>query len=153
MVVGLSVFGSKHRENHLEPRERLERVRLTDEHEIHLSAMQAMRVAGDADFYLAFEHLHQCIVRGCVLAQALTFVEGEERHAAGGPFNDFAADDRAVLVVDVVKDFGDLSAGESFGIGWGFWFQMKSGNHSFTFRQHKALPIDSSLLASGKYRV
>ena len=104
----VSVWETNHRENHFEPRERLERVRLTGGHENHLAAMKAVRVACDADFCLAFDYLHNRIERGRVLAQALAFVEGEDRHAASGPFNDFAADDRAVLVVDEFKDLGDL---------------------------------------------
>src|ERR1035437_9454695 len=54
----VSGSGSNHRENHLEPLQRLERVRLTGGHENHLAALQAMRLASDADFRLAFEHLH-----------------------------------------------------------------------------------------------
>lgn len=70
--------------------------------------MQVVRVADDADFCLAFEHLQQRIERGRVLAQTLAFIEGEKRHTSCGFFNDFAADDRAVLVVNVCKDLGEL---------------------------------------------
>ena|ERR1035437_5549031 len=107
----VSGSGSNHRENHLEPLERLERVRLTGGHENHLAALQAMRLASDADFRLAFEHLHERIERCRVLTQALSFVEGEERHAAGGPLDDLATDDRAVLVVDEFRGLGHLVAG------------------------------------------
>src|ERR1035437_4436765 len=59
-------------------------------------------------------------------AQSLAFVEGEERHAAGGPLDDLAAHDRAVLVVDEFRGLGHLVAGQSFRFGWGFWFHNSS---------------------------
>src|ERR1035437_2641618 len=122
----VSGSGSNHRENHLEPLERLECVRLTGGHENHLAALQAMRLASDADFRLTFHHLHQRIERSCVFAQSLAFVEGEERHTAGGPLDDLAAHDRAVLVVDEFRGLGHLVAGWSFRFGWGFWFHTSS---------------------------
>src|ERR1035437_125787 len=122
----VSGSGSNHRENHLEPLERLERVRLTGGHENHLAALQAMRLASDADFRLAVEHLHERVEWSCVFAQSLAFVEGEERHTAGGPLDDLAAHDRAVLVVDEFRGLGHLVAGWFFRFGWGFWFHNSS---------------------------
>ena len=104
----VSSSGSNHREYHFELGDRIESVRFAGGYENHLAAMQVVRVADDADFCLAFEHLQQRIERGRVLAQTLAFIEGEKRHTSCGFFNDFAADDRAVLVVNVCKDLGEL---------------------------------------------
>ena len=54
-------------------------------HENHFTAGQVMRLAGNMNFHLAFDHLHQRIERRGVLAQALALVRGKERHTAGGP--------------------------------------------------------------------
>lgn len=118
----VSGSGSNHRQNHLEPLQRLEGVRLLRGHENHLAVMQVMRLASDADFRLAFEHMRERIERGRVFAQSLAFVEGEERHTAGGLLDDLAADDGTVLVADEFQGPSHLGAGESFGSGWGFWF-------------------------------
>jgi hypothetical protein len=103
-----SSSGSNHREYQFELGDRIESVRFTGGYKNHLTAMQVVRVADDADFCLAFEHLQQRIERGRVFAQTLAFIEGEKRQASYGFFNDFAADDRAVLVVNVCKDLGEL---------------------------------------------
>lgn len=75
-------------------------------------------MAGNRDFDIAFEHLRERIERSRVLAQALSYVEREESHVADGLFDDRAADDGAVLAGDEFRDFGDLSAGETFAFGW-----------------------------------
>jgi len=49
--------------------------------------MQALRLASDADFRVAFHHLHQRVERGGVLPQALVFVKCEERRVASGFFD------------------------------------------------------------------
>jgi hypothetical protein len=46
-------------------------MRLTGRQENHLSALQAVGLAGNQDFGFTFQHLHQRIERRCVLAQAL----------------------------------------------------------------------------------
>jgi len=109
------VSGSDHRENHLEPPERLEGVRLTCWHENYFAAPQAVWVAGNHNFCFAFHHLHQCVERGRVFAQSLSFVEGENRHAAGGLLDDLAAHNGTVLVADEFSDLGRLDTRESFG--------------------------------------
>ena len=83
-------------------------------HENHFAASYAIRVASDADFRHAFEHLHECIERGRVLAQVLSFIECEDGYRAGWSLDDFAADDRAVPVVHQLgglRDFGAESCG------------------------------------------
>ena len=65
-----------------------------------------MRLAGNMNFHLAFDHLHQRVERRGVFAQALAFVKGKYRHRAGGFLDQFAAHDGAVLVID---QFGGLT--------------------------------------------
>ena len=48
--VEINQLGSDHRENHLEPRDRLEGVRLARRHENHFAALQAVGVAGNHNF-------------------------------------------------------------------------------------------------------
>lgn len=88
----LSGPGPDHRENHLEPFERLERVRLTGGHQNHFAALQPVELAGNHNLGRAFHHLHQRVERGRMLAQALAFVEGEDCHSAGGLLDDLPAD-------------------------------------------------------------
>ena len=111
----VSGSGSNHRENHLEPLQRLERVRLTGGHENHLATLQAVGLAGNHDFRLTFHHLHQRVEWSCVFAQSLAFVEGEDRHAAGGLLDNLAADDGTVLIVHQFGRPHGLGTGEPFG--------------------------------------
>jgi hypothetical protein len=53
--------GSNHRENHLEPLERLEGVRLLRGHEYRLAALQLVSLAGNHNLDFAFEHMHEGI--------------------------------------------------------------------------------------------
>ena len=66
------------------------------------------------------------VIARLVLAQALSNIERKESHVAGGLFDDLAANDGAVLVGDEFRDFDDLSARETFGLGWGFWLHNSS---------------------------
>ena len=52
-------------------------MRLLRGHENHLAAMQVIRLASDADFRLAFDHMHERIERDRVFAQSLAFVEAK----------------------------------------------------------------------------
>src|SRR5690242_542189 len=92
-------------------------------HENHLAALQAMRFAGDADFDITFEHVDERIEGSRVLAQALTFVECEDGHGTGRLLDDFAADNRAVLVVHQLCGLRNFSAESS-------WFWLSGFFHS-----------------------
>ena len=83
--------------------------------------MQVMRRAGDDDFRLAFEEMHQRIKRRRVLTQFLSVVEGEDCHVTSWLLDNFAADNGAVLVGYQLGCLRDFSAGESFRFGWGVW--------------------------------
>jgi hypothetical protein len=90
----------------------LKSVLLLRGHENHLAAMQTMRLASDADFRVTFVHMHEPIERGRVLAQALSFVKGEDCHSARRLLHDFAADNGAVLVAHQGhRDLGAESGG------------------------------------------
>jgi hypothetical protein len=58
-------------------------VRLVNGQEEHLAPTDAMQVARYRDGSFALEDLDQRVVRGGVLTQLLTGVEGEERDVAG----------------------------------------------------------------------
>jgi hypothetical protein len=122
-MIVFAVSGANHRQNHLEPLQRFERVRLLCRQENHLTAMQAMRLAGNADFHFAFEHMHERVERSRVLTQALSFVECEDRHVTGRFLDNLAADFGAVLVIHQVGGLRDFATWEPFEFGRGFWLQ------------------------------
>jgi hypothetical protein len=64
----VSSSGSDHREDNLASLPRRERVRLMRGHEDHLTALNPMRLAGDCNFPLAFQHLHERVERRRVFA-------------------------------------------------------------------------------------
>ena len=80
-------------------------MRLTGGHENHLILLQAEALAGDRDFDLSLQDLHQCVERRRMFAQALCFVESKDCHRAGRPFEDLAAYDGALLVIDEFNSF------------------------------------------------
>ena len=84
--------GSNHRQDHLEWFDRLEGVRLCAGMNIISWPCYAVGFAVHSDFGIAFDHLVARVERGGVLAQALTFVEGEDCHGARGLLSDLAAD-------------------------------------------------------------
>ena len=86
-------------------------MRLTGRQQHHLTALQAMRLAGDQDFGLTFQHLHQRIERRDVFTQPLALVKGKKGHIAGGPLDNLPADDRPFLILDEISGPGDLRAG------------------------------------------
>ena len=55
--------GPDQREDHLEALRRVEGMREPGGHEDHLARGHAVRLAGDADFRRAFQHLHERIER------------------------------------------------------------------------------------------
>ena len=113
----LRASGPDHGENHLEGFESLEGVGLAGGHQDHLPALDAMGLAGNDDLGVAFDHLYQGVKRRGVFAQALPFVEGEQGNVAVRFLDDFATDDRTVLVVHEFARFGDGGGGESLGFG------------------------------------
>src|ERR1039458_9165563 len=148
---GFRRSGPDHRQNHFEPRPRLERVRLMGGHENHLAAGHAMRLAGNPNFHLAFDHLHQRIEWRRVFAQPLAFVEGKNCHRAGGFLDQFATHDGAVLVIDQFGGPGHLRAGEPFG----FWFRVLFHDCSVCFGRSRMGGDDSPLIcrsAAGNLR-
>jgi hypothetical protein len=52
-------------------------VRLIRGQKNHLPALQAMWLAGNADFRFAFEHMHERINRNRVFTQSLSFVDAK----------------------------------------------------------------------------
>ena len=78
----------------------------------HLAYRQAVRLAGDDDLGLAFQHVNQRIERRGVLAQTLPLVECEHRDGPCRPFQEGAAHDGALLIGDEVQRthlFGNLT--------------------------------------------
>jgi hypothetical protein len=61
-------------------------MRLLSGHENQVPALEVMRFSRDRDFGLSFQHLHQRIEWGYVLAQPLPFVECKDRYTAAGFF-------------------------------------------------------------------
>ena len=89
-------------------------MRLIRGQENHLAALQAMRLAGDADFRLAFEHLDERVERNRVFLESLPLIKSEERHTAGGLLHDFAIDSGMGLVAHALSYPDPLAAGEFF---------------------------------------
>lgn len=87
-------------------------MRLSGGHENHLAALQAVGLTGDHYLDFALQHLYQRVERGCVFAQALAFVESEDGHRTGGLFDNLAAYDGAILVVDEFNGLRHLRHGE-----------------------------------------
>ena len=54
--------------------------------------------------------MHERVERSRVFAQALTSIEGKDRHGAGRFADNLAANDGTVLVVDQVGDLHDFGS-------------------------------------------
>jgi len=106
-----------------------------------------MWFASDTDFRLSFEHMHERIEWCGVLTQALSFIKRKDGHVPSWLLNNFAADNGAVLVVYQPGDLRDLSAGDPFRLGCGFWF------HGRLLDQRFFLPLVTGSLFLGFFRV
>ena len=69
-------------------------------HENQFALANTRGLAGDGDFHLSFQHLHQSVERRGVLAETFLCVKSEQGHLPGGFFDDFPADNRARLVIE-----------------------------------------------------
>src|SRR2546427_7182871 len=98
------VSGADHRQQHLEPGYRLQRVRLMCRRDDHVTRTQSTRPPGDRDGGFAVHDLDEDVVGRGVFAQLLPGVEGEQRDVADLTLEDDPADDRSVLVRHQVPD-------------------------------------------------
>jgi len=105
-IVTLKIIrsGADHRQQHLEPGYRLQRVRLMCRHDDQVTRTQSIRPPSDRDRGFAVHDLDEGVVGRGVFAQLLPGVEGEQRDVAGLTLEDDPADDRSVLIRHQVPD-------------------------------------------------
>ena len=109
-IVTLKIIrsGADHRQQHLEPGYRLQRVRLMCRHDDHVTRTQLIWPPRDGDGGFAVHDLDEGVEGRGVFAQLLPGIEGEQRDVAGLTLEDDPADDRSVLIRDQVPDTTDL---------------------------------------------
>lgn len=82
-------------------------------HQHRFAGLCAHRFAGNYNFGLAFQYVHQRIEGGRMLAQPLAFSEREQRYGSHWPFHNCAAHDGARLIVHKVRQ-GNGLCGRNF---------------------------------------
>jgi hypothetical protein len=78
-------------------------------HEYRSASLCWQQLTRNRDFRFALEDVSQSIERGCMLTQALSFIECEQRDGSGRPVYDHPADNGSFLVIHEIDQWNHFS--------------------------------------------